>query len=91
MPLKSADLLHRSAEDKSDYLLAVWEGIWTAFLLESLVEARLGLHPLAYIVDHPNGQALRTLHLQLCNFLTPTLSLSTKKHATMTLSESLLR
>lgn len=47
-----------------EYLLAVGEGIWTAFLLESLMEARLGLHPLADIVDHTNGQALRTLHLE---------------------------
>lgn len=46
-----------------EHLLAVRICIWAPFLLERVIEARLDLHALADIVDHPNGQAFCCDHL----------------------------
>ena len=47
------------------YLLAVWEGIWAALLLESFMEAWFYLHPLTDIIDDPDGQTLCCHNLQV--------------------------
>ena len=46
------------------YLLAVRKGIRATLLLEVVIELRLGLHPLADIVNDPDGQTPCCLHLQ---------------------------
>ncbi len=45
-------------ESRCGYLLAIGEGVWAAFLLEGFMESGLHLHPLADIVDDPDGQPL---------------------------------
>ena len=65
------------------HLLAIGEGVWTTLFLEGFMETRLHLHPLADIVDDPDGQPLgcHKLHCpQPCqHFLQSILPLSTRR------------